>query len=173
MDMLYGPPFKYCTRNPGSLVDRENTNIRLMGDSREILAEIATWDTTMVVYVSRTDCPQYASSCLRLFKITDTLTMHQLDIEQCSQIYPGRKTIHFKEIHTRTGIEYSDMLFFDNEARNCRDVATLGVCCVYTPDGMTMDVWNDGLEGFQKAQEARQREEEPELIVGNVRGAYW
>jgi len=42
------------------------------------------------------------------------------------------------------------MLFFDNEMQNCRDVAKLGVTCVYTPDGMTKRLWREGLDKFAK-----------------------
>jgi hypothetical protein len=34
-----------------------------------------------------------------------------------------------------SGIAFSDMLFFDNELRNCQDCAPLGITCCYTPDG--------------------------------------
>ena len=42
------------------------------------------------------------------------------------------------------------MLFFDNEIGNCRDVAKLGVTCVYTPNGMTELLWREGLTKFAK-----------------------
>lgn len=54
----------------------------------------------------------------------------------CTQeIYYGTKTKHFRAIHKASGIPYREMLFFDNERGNCRDVAALGVTCVYTPEG--------------------------------------
>ena len=57
-----------------------------------------------------------------------------------------------------TGIPYADMLFFDNERRNCVDVAPLGVTCVYTPDGLTQSKWDEGLVKFAaKSSSARGR----------------
>jgi magnesium-dependent phosphatase 1 len=41
------------------------------------------------------------------------------------------------------------MLFFDNESGNIRDVASLGVKCVYCPDGMTAKMWEKGLSLFK------------------------
>jgi magnesium-dependent phosphatase 1 len=38
-------------------------------------------------------------------------------------------------IHERSGIAYEDMVFFDNERRNVTDCRSLGITCVYTPDG--------------------------------------
>ena len=37
----------------------------------------------------------------------------------------GSKLRHFKSIHKKTGIAYSEMLFFDDEARN-KEVESLG-----------------------------------------------
>ncbi|KAI0708717.1 magnesium-dependent phosphatase-1 [Cerioporus squamosus] len=42
------------------------------------------------------------------------------------EIYPGSKIKHFKELHKKTGIPYSEMLFFDDEHRN-KEVESLGV----------------------------------------------
>lgn len=51
------------------------------------------------------------------------------------EIYPGTKTRHFRAVHKASDIAYRDMLFFDNEHRNVRDCAALGITSVYTPDG--------------------------------------
>ena len=71
------------------------------------------------------------------------------------EIYPGNKTTHFRRIRDASGIAYQDMLFFDNEMRNCRDVGRLGVTCVYTPDGMTDRTWQQGLTEFAQSAKAR------------------
>ncbi len=65
------------------------------------------------------------------------------------QIYPGTKTTHFRAIAKASGIAYHDMVFFDNERRNCVDVATLGVHPVYTPDGLTVKDFRRGLREWQ------------------------
>lgn len=59
----------------------------------------------------------------------------QQNVLLLQEIYPGNKTTHFRRIHSQSKIEYKDMLFFDNERRNCIDVGKLGVVCVYTPHG--------------------------------------
>lgn len=123
------------------------------------------WRETSVAYVSRTEHPKWAASCLNLFTITEGISMH--DIGQEQEIYPGSKTRHFRRIQERTGIEYSEMLFFDNESWNITDVAPMGVCSVHTPRGMTAEVWKTGLEAFEAAAEARKQGEMPKLAIRN------
>lgn len=45
-------------------------------------------------------------------------------------------------------IEFEDMVFFDNERRNIRTVEPLGVTCIYTPDGMTQALYDEGMSKF-------------------------
>ena len=66
-----------------------------------------------------------------------------------SQIYKSNKQEHFKKLKLEYGsIEYSEMLFFDNEMGNIKSVSKLGVKCVYCPDGMTERIWDEGLKMF-------------------------
>ncbi|KAI0177605.1 magnesium-dependent phosphatase [Pestalotiopsis sp. NC0098] len=52
------------------------------------------------------------------------------------EIYPSSKIRHFEALGKRTGIPYTDMLFFDDESRN-RDTETLGVTMWLVRDGVT------------------------------------
>lgn len=47
------------------------------------------------------------------------------------------------------------MLFFDNEYRNVTSVAALGVTSIYTPDGLTLSKWSEGLEEWNKKKANR------------------
>ena len=71
-----------------------------------------------------------------------------------SQIYPGDKQEHFANFKEDSGVEYQDMIFFDNEMRNCTSVSKLGVTCVYTPHGMTREAWEEGLLKFRESKAA-------------------
>lgn len=44
------------------------------------------------------------------------------------------------------------MLFFDNERRNVQSVSKLGVVSVFTPDGMTEELWQHGLAAFAEGR---------------------
>lgn len=56
---------------------------------------------------------------------------------------------HFR-IKTKSGAEFSEMLFFDDEYRNKRDLDTIGVCTVMVEDGVTKKLVKSGLEEFRK-----------------------
>jgi magnesium-dependent phosphatase 1 len=58
------------------------------------------------------------------------------------------KTHHFRRLHGKTGIPYEQMVFFDNEPRNIQSVSTLGVKCIYTPEGMERKHWNQAKDAF-------------------------
>lgn len=49
------------------------------------------------------------------------------------EIYPCGKLVHFRRLQKQSGVKYSEMLFFDDDRRNIRDVGRLGVktCQVY------------------------------------------
>lgn len=65
------------------------------------------------------------------------------------EIYPGTKTVHFNQLHAKTRVEFDQMVFFDDDKRNVRDVSSLGVMVFQVPqDGMTFHVLNTGLLNF-------------------------
>ena len=64
------------------------------------------------------------------------------------EIYYGNKQNHLRTIAEKTGYKLQDMVFFDNQMDNCRDVAQLGVTVAYTPSGVTREAFNKVLEVF-------------------------
>lgn len=64
------------------------------------------------------------------------------------QIFPGRKTEHFLNIHKESGHPFSQMLFFDDESRNIRDLKQSGVVSVLVENGIDLRVINDGINQF-------------------------
>ncbi|XP_050773176.1 magnesium-dependent phosphatase 1 isoform X2 [Gopherus flavomarginatus] len=70
---------------------------------------------------------------------------------RCVEIYPGGKSAHFHRLQQDTGVPFAQMLFFDDEERNIRDVSKLGVTCVLVPDGMTQVLLTQGLEAFARS----------------------
>ena len=45
-------------------------------------------------------------------------------------------------------LQFKDIVFFDNEAGNCKQVQKLGVTSVYTPRGVTYEAWQNAIQNF-------------------------
>ena len=52
-------------------------------------------------------------------------------------------------IRKASGVSYKDMLFFDDEERNIRDISTLGVTCVLIDEDVGLD-YNTLQSGFNE-----------------------
>ncbi|KAF2020857.1 magnesium-dependent phosphatase-1 [Aaosphaeria arxii CBS 175.79] len=100
---------------------------------------------------SRTSAPDLANEMLRALKIPSSTASSQRAVDYFDnlQIYPGSKTTHFKRIQRDSGIEYEEMLFFDDESRN-KNVEGLGVVMQLIRDGVTRDEIDAGVRSWRK-----------------------
>lgn len=123
------------------MLDRTGRHVRLYDDVEAILRFC---DDTSVPYAvaSRTEQPEWAQELLDLLQITERFTF--------SEIYPSSKVRHFSSLRDDSGINYTEMLFFDDEMRNIREVSDLGVTSVFVDDGMTDDLFRQGLSLFSR-----------------------
>lgn len=147
MYMLNGKPRR--SRSPPHHVTDGSERIELLGATRRILADLHSspdWPRTSVAYASRTTEPAWARAALSALSVAPGVSM--ADVGAIAEIYPGRKQTHLARIAAASGVDYGSMLFFDNERRNCVDVAGLGVLSVYAPSGLTADAWDAGLAAF-------------------------
>lgn len=90
----------------------------------------------------RTEAPPVARDMLTFLDWNRYLTYQE--------IYPGRKTTHFQNIKNESGVDYKDMLFFDDEYRNIRDLSAVGVTCVFVEEPMSSDLMQRGLTMFKE-----------------------
>jgi len=151
MYQLWGGGAPFRQNDDGTLSDCRGTKVRLLGAVREILLHIAVTQCTTGAIASRTDEPTWAKECMRKF-VLDREGKHTIDTVLVHQeyTYKGCKTTHHRNLHKKTGVPYEEMVFFDNEHCNIEEVAPLGVHCVYCPDGVTQNVWRDGIEGWRR-----------------------
>lgn len=134
------------------------------------------WSSTRVGISSRTDEPNWARELLEKFTIdqrdglhTDSLALEGLTNQKNTELsdihsFPlidaftpelcelakDSKLQHFERILKNAGsnIKMEDILFFDNEMGNCRQVASLGVTVCYCPDGVTTREWDLSISKF-------------------------
>lgn len=80
------------------------------------------------------------------FQLLRLLDLH--DLFSFVEIYPTPKTRHFRQLALHSGLDFRRMLFFDDDARNLRQVASLGVRCRQVPEsGVVWDLVRDALSG--------------------------
>ena len=145
MYMLYGGPFK--KDKEGKVFDKRGTEIKFIPGAEKTLVQLMREHPEVKIgWASRTDYPEWAFECLKLFTVNGK---RLFDLGEFHEVYPGDKKSHFRRFKKDSGFEYEEMLFFDNENRNCVSVSQLGVKCVYTPNGMTFEYWEQGLRHFQ------------------------
>ncbi|ETW00843.1 magnesium-dependent phosphatase-1 [Aphanomyces invadans] len=164
---LAGAPFRRSAK--GVVTARDGEEVHLFDAVHPVLQEIAfgtEFAETCVAVASRTTYPEWACECMDLILVqfkalsTSEKTMQRrkglnskcetlANLVQYQAIYPTNKRVHFKQLADDSGVAFSDMLFFDNEYSNIRDISAIGVTSIYCPDGLTWDVWEQGMAAFQ------------------------
>ena len=137
-------------------------DVWLLDGAAEALYELAScplWADTRVAVASRTNKGAWARKLLSTFEIPgcpgrplDSLMTGGI------QIYPGSKLKHFEALRQQTGIDFEEMLFFDDSADgkygNCAPVASLGVLSAHCPDGLTTAVWHSAVSTYAELASA-------------------
>lgn len=86
----------------------------------EVLEIMEHWSKKVdIAIASRTSYPQGAESLLDLFGFNKYI--------KYKEIYPGCKNTHFLKLKKDSTYDFSNMLFFDDEMRNIRDLTKVGV----------------------------------------------
>lgn len=145
-----GAPFTYNDSN-NQLIDKKGNTVRLLGISDTIMHDLKSTSVLseiIVAWVSCTDEPVWANECMNKF-LTNPGRKPIATAADTSQIFTANKQNHFRNLKKEyPHIEYKDMLFFDNEYGNIRDVKKLGVHCVHCENGLTAEVWRSALQDF-------------------------
>jgi magnesium-dependent phosphatase 1 len=144
-----GAPFRLDPKTLDA-VDRSGTPVRLIGHSRAALLELAKLRPEVRIGISsKTDEPSWARECLATIELEKGLKVESvLDDVVISK---RSKDQHFEDIRRKTGIPFSEMIFFDNEKNNISTVSRLGVHSAYCPEGLSKKCWDKALSDFAKA----------------------
>lgn len=135
VDTHVTPPFR---KKGNDVVDAHGQIIRYYKEVPEILKHLS--EEYELGVASRTSEIQGAKQLLNLFNWDKYF--------KYKEIYPGSKVSHFSKIQKASGIDYKDMIFFDDEHRNIVDVGKLGVTCILVQNGVTRAVIENALKNF-------------------------
>ena len=130
-------PFREAA--PGKIVDSAQRHLRLYPDVLDIMDWLDERNIPMAL-ASRTEQPSWACDLLDALEIRKRF--------QFSEIYPGSKVSHFGRLWGDSGVDYDEMLFFDDELRNIHEVRELGVHSVEVRNGMSADLFHSTMEKF-------------------------
>ena len=108
----------------------------------------------LIATASRTHTPDLAQTLLKQLTIptkdgaTMTSSTANTFFDQ-HQIFPGDKKTHMTRLREKTGVNFHDMLFFDDEHRN-KNVEQLGVVFWLVRDGVTWTELERGVKEWRK-----------------------
>jgi magnesium-dependent phosphatase 1 len=150
-----GSPFQFDAKTL-DVKDRFGDHVQLLGDAREILKE--WYGRIQFGTASACDYPEWARECLSKIRVTEETTLRSYFESSICEIYKAStKRTHFQNIREKTGVEFHDMIFFDNEYHNIKAVKTLGVHCVYTPHGVTNEIFREVLCDFANSKQKNEK----------------
>lgn len=132
-----------------------NKDVKLYPPVLDILRQIqksggnnsTLFANTKFAIASRTKSGEWAHDLLDQFGIKDCFDF--------IEIFPGDKKRHFSNLKKQSGIDFKDMLFFDDNRDgkygNCEPVSSLGVLSVHCPNGIYEEsVWTTALQRYEQ-----------------------
>ncbi|KAI4258697.1 MAG: hypothetical protein LQ352_001123 [Teloschistes flavicans] len=166
VDTHVTPPLKAKDNNTRS-TDRWGESFTFYPDVPSILLSAkSTSPPITLATASRTSAPDIATSLLKQLHLppsSETASSSKAsgqrayDIFDHMQIFPGDKKTHFARIQKASGVEYDEMLFFDDERRN-RNVESLGVVFWEVPSGVTRAEVDRGVREWRRRKGREQQE---------------
>ncbi|KAK2000445.1 magnesium-dependent phosphatase-1 [Colletotrichum falcatum] len=168
VDTHVAPPLKAAGPARSAVVDRRGESFAFYPDVPRVLYTLPLAGVRVAV-ASRTSAPDLARDLLKLLHVpppgaddygsnnananTNTKKDKAKKALDCFdgplEIYPSSKIRHFEAIARKTGVAYTDMLFFDDESRN-RDTESLGVTMYLVRDGVSWPEMERGVAEWRK-----------------------
>jgi len=145
-------PLRRDKDTQNEVLDRHGEVIKFYRDVPEVLHRLREANVAIAA-CSRTHAPNLARQALGLLLVPPTnegdKPLAAVKFFDHQEIFPGSKMAHFKNLHEKTGIPYSQMLFFDDEHRNA-EVEKLGVTFFLVTRGLSSDAFERGLAKWRR-----------------------
>ncbi|KII84910.1 hypothetical protein PLICRDRAFT_57416 [Plicaturopsis crispa FD-325 SS-3] len=164
VDTHVTPPLRRDGNAHNAVLDRHDVEIKFYNHVPQILHRLRAANV-LIAAASRTSAPSVARNALDLLLVPPKPGEHDatraIEFFDQMEIYPGSKLTHFKKLHQKTGIPYSEMLFFDDERRN-KEVESLGVTFCLVQNALDNRTFEKGLAEWRKRH--------PEEVVEDAAG---
>ncbi|SHO77697.1 Similar to S.cerevisiae protein YER134C (Magnesium-dependent acid phosphatase) [Malassezia sympodialis ATCC 42132] len=155
VDTHVDPPLQRRGAALNEVFDRSGQAMSFYPDVPDILFELKRRNV-LIAAASRTCAPRVARQALQGLWIAPTpgeTPVPAGSLFDYTEIYPGSKVAHFQQLAQETGIDYADMLFFDDEHRNAEVQKKLGVRFVQVGHrGLTRTTFEQGLQSWRKGR---------------------
>ncbi|KAK9457360.1 magnesium-dependent phosphatase-1 [Dipodascopsis uninucleata] len=138
------PPVKGT--DGSAIVDRRGKEMAFYPEVPTVISRLKEKGITLAA-ASRTHLPELARRMLQLLHIDGRPAIEMFDV---LEIYPGSKISHFTMIRDKTKIDYSEMLFFDDESRNKEVEYRLGVKFIHVRDGVSQRVFDQAITDWRR-----------------------
>lgn len=143
-------------------VPKAGKEIWLFDCAQAIVSDLATnpvWSSagTQFAIASRTNKGDWADKLLRKFEASPGTSLDDLFVHK--EIVQGSKRRHFETLREKSGVRFSDMIFFDDDMHlNLGEISQMGVLCCHCPKGVTRDLFRGALRHYDemKTQDADQ-----------------
>ncbi|XP_046390533.1 magnesium-dependent phosphatase 1-like [Ischnura elegans] len=136
VDKESNPPF---FQENGKVKDTKGKEYTLYPEVHQVLGKLFLEGYTLGV-ASRIENIEAADQLMKYFNLKNYFSY--------IFVYPGTKTNHFKDLRMHTGVEFKDMMFFDDDRRNIRDISRLGVMSVQVESGITLELLLKSIQEF-------------------------
>ncbi|XP_045601335.1 magnesium-dependent phosphatase 1 [Procambarus clarkii] len=141
VDTHVDPPFR--KKKDGHIVDARSKRVKCYKEVPNVLKWLHD-EGYILAAASRTGEVDGANQLLKLFDWDKYFTY--------KEIYPGCKVNHFQRIKAKSGYNFSEMIFFDDEHRNKIDLDAIGVLTILVDDGVNEELIRRGLQEFSVNQ---------------------
>ncbi|XP_018323153.1 magnesium-dependent phosphatase 1 isoform X1 [Agrilus planipennis] len=141
VDTHVTPPFRKTAQN--NIMDAVGSKVSCYPEVPQVLKQLSE-DGYKLAAASRTGEIHGAFQLLDLFGWNKYFNY--------KEIYPGSKVKHFNQFRKQSGIEFKDMLFFDDEHRNIADLERIGVVSILVKNGVNKNVVEQGLAEYARRQ---------------------
>lgn len=150
LDNTLWTPELYQLRN----IERSNRcpvahkDVQLFPAAKDVIQQIKSGNYPGIKFAvaSRTKSVDWAHDLLDQFKLREVFDY--------VEIFPADKKQHFSNLKGLSGIDFSEMLFFDDNRDgkfgNCEPVSSLGVLSVHCPNGLSeYSIWTNALKHYE------------------------